>query len=250
MPNFFVKDNQIDGNIINIIGTDVNHIVNVLRLKINDEINVCNENNGMNYKSKIVEMNKEAVKCIIIEKFKSSSESNIHINIFQGLPKAEKMELIIQKCTELGVKEFTPVEMERCIVKLDGKSASKKQERWQKIAEVAAKQSRRDMIPKINNVTNIKNICNILKDYDIVLVPYENEKNISLKEMLKALPKEKLKIAIIIGPEGGFEQKEIEFLEQNNCKIVTLGNRILRTETVAMAMTSVILYELADFGGV
>lgn len=250
MPNFFVKDNQIDENTIKIIGTDVNHIVNVLRLKINDEINVCNENDGMNYKSEIVEMNKEAVKCNILEKFKSNSEPCIHINIFQGLPKAEKMELIIQKCTELGVKEITPVEMERCIVKLDGKSASKKQERWQKIAEVAAKQSRRDMIPKINNVTNIKNICNILKDYDIVIVPYENEKNITLKEILKVLPKENLKIAIIIGPEGGFEQKEIEFLEQNNCKIVTLGNRILRTETVAMAMTSVILYELADFGGV
>lgn len=250
MPNFFVKDNQIDENTINIIGTDVNHIVNVLRLTINDEINVCNENNGKKYKSKIVEINKEMVKCNIYEEIQSSSEPGIHINIFQGLPKAEKMELIIQKCTELGVKEITPVEMERCIVKLDGKSASKKQGRWKKIAEVAAKQSGRNIIPKINNVTNIKNICNILKDYDIVLVPYENEKNITLKEILKSLPKDNLKIAIVIGPEGGFEQKEIKILEQNNCKIVTLGNRILRTETVAMAIASVILYELADFGGV
>lgn len=250
MPKFFVKDNQINDNIINIVGTDVNHIVNVLRLKVDDEIQVCNEDKGVNYNTKIIETNKENVRCHIFEEIASKAEANVHINILQGLPKTEKMEHIIQKCTELGVKEITPVEMERCIVKLDNKSASKKQERWQKIAEVAAKQSRRDIIPKINNVTNIKNICNILEDYDIVLVPYENEKNVTLKEVLKELPKKDLKIAIVIGPEGGFEEKEIENLEKNNCKIITLGNRILRTETVAIAMTSVILYELADFGGV
>ena len=250
MSKFFVKDDQVNDNIINIIGTDVNHIANVLRLKIDDVIQVCNEDKGTNYNAKIIEMNKEKVKCSILEQIQSNAEANIYINILQGLPKAEKMELIIQKCTELGVKEITPVEMERCIVKLDSKSASKKQERWQKIAEVAAKQSGRDMIPQINNVMNIKNICNILEDYDIVLVPYENEKNTTLKEVLKELPKKDLKIAIIIGPEGGFEEKEIKALEQNDYKIVTLGNRILRTETVAMAMTSVILYELADFGGV
>ena len=250
MPKFFVKNNQIEGIIINIVGTDVNHIANVLRLKIDDKIHVCNEDNGINYKSKIIEINKENVKCEILEEIASKSEANVHINILQGLPKAEKMELIIQKCTELGVKEITPVEMERCVVKLDGKSAIKKQERWQKIAEVAAKQSGRDKIPNINNVTNIKNICNMIVDYDIVLVPYENEKNTTLKEVLACLPKKDLKIAIVIGPEGGFEEKEIKMLEQNNCKIVTLGNRILRTETVAIAMTSVILYDLSDFGGV
>lgn len=250
MPKFFVKNNQIEDKTINIIGTDVNHIVNVLRLKIDDKIQVCNEDNGINYESKIIEINKETIKCEILEKINSNAEANVHINIMQGLPKAEKMELIIQKCTELGVKEITPVEMERCIVKLDGKSANKKQERWQKIAEVAAKQSGRDKIPQINNVTNIKNICKMLEDYDIVLVPYENEKNTTLKEVLAKLPKEDLKIAIVIGPEGGFEEKEIKMLEQNGYKIVTLGNRILRTETVAIAMTSVILYELADFGGV
>lgn len=250
MPKFFVKSNQIEENIITILGTDVNHIVNVLRLKIDDEIQVCNEETGVNYNTKIVELNKEFVKCNIFEKIQSNAEVAVYINILQGLPKAEKMELIIQKCTELGVKEITPVEMERCIVKLDNKSASKKQERWQKIAEVAAKQSGRDIIPKINNVINIKNICNMLKDYDIVIVPYEKERNNTFKEILKNLPKKNLKIAIVIGPEGGFEEKEIKQLEENNCKIVTLGNRILRTETVAMAMTSVIIYELDDFGGV
>lgn len=250
MPKFFVKNNQINENVVSIIGTDVNHIANVLRLKVDDEIQVCNEDKGLNYNTKIIEINKEFVKCNILEIKESNSEANVHINILQGLPKAEKMELIIQKCTELGVKEITPVEMERCIVKLDSKSESKKKERWQKIAEVAAKQSGRDKIPQINNVINIKNVCNILTNYDIVLVPYENEKNVTLKEVLAKLPKKDLKIAIIIGPEGGFEEKEIQMLEQSNCKIVTLGNRILRTETVAIAMTSVILYELADFGGI
>lgn len=250
MPKFFIKSNQIDGNIVNIVGTDVNHIVNVLRLKVDDEIQVCNGDKGVNYNTKILEINKETVKCNILEAIESNSEAGVHINILQGLPKAEKMELIIQKCTELGVKEITPVEMERCIVKLDEKSANKKQERWQKIAEVAAKQSGRDKIPQINSVTKIKNICNMLENYDIVLVPYENEKNTTLKEVLKELPKKNLKIAIVIGPEGGFEEKEIKMLEQNNGKIVTLGNRILRTETVAIAMTGIIMYELADFGGV
>lgn len=250
MPKFFVKNNQINENTINIIGTDVNHITNVLRLKKDDEIKICNMDEGVNYNTKIIELSKENVKCSILEKIESNAEAGVHINILQGLPKAEKMELIIQKCTELGVKEITPVEMERCIVKLDSKTASKKQERWQKIAEVAAKQSGRDKIPTINNVINIKNICKMLINYDIVLVPYENEKTVTLKEVLSKLPRKDLKIAIVIGPEGGFEEKEIQMLEQNNCKIVTLGNRILRTETVAIAMTSVILYELADFGGV
>ena len=250
MPKFFVKNNQIKNNIINIIGTDVNHIANVLRLKAENEIQICNEDSGINYKVKIIDINKEDIKCKIIEEIESKTEANTHIHIFQGIPKFEKMELIIHKCTELGVKEITPVEMERCVVKLDGKTENKKLERWRKIAEVAAKQSGRDKIPNINNVIKIKNICNILKNYDIVLVPYEKEKITTLKEVLVKLPQKDLKIAIIIGPEGGFDEQEIKMLEQSNCKIVTLGNRILRTETVSIAMTSIILYELADFGGV
>ena len=157
------------------------------------------------------------------------------------------MELIIQKCTELGVKEITPVQMERSIVKLDEKSANKKIERWQKIAEAAAKQSKRDGIFKINNIINIKNICNMVENYDIVLVPYENEEKLSLKEVLKTFNNsQNLKIAIVIGPEGGFEEKEIEILKQNNGKIITLGKRILRTETVAIAMSSIIMYEFGN----
>lgn len=137
--------------------------------------------------------------------------------------------------------------MERCVVKLDSKVANKKIERWQKIAEAAAKQSKRNSICKINNIINIKNICNVVQNYDILLVPYENEEKNTLKETLKTIEnKENLNIAIVIGPEGGFEEKEIELLKQNNGKIITLGKRILRTETVAMAMASIIMYEFGE----
>ncbi|MGN1311099.1 MAG: RsmE family RNA methyltransferase [Clostridia bacterium] len=137
--------------------------------------------------------------------------------------------------------------MERCVVKLDSKVANKKIERWQKIAEAAAKQSKRNSICKINNIINIKNICNVVQNYDILLVPYENEEKNTLKETLKIIEnKENLNIAIVIGPEGGFEEKEIELLKQNNGKIITLGKRILRTETVAMAMASIIMYEFGE----
>ena len=249
MPKFFVKSNQIVENVIDITGTDVNHITNVLRLKVNDKIQICNEETEDNYITQIIETNKENIKCKILERLENKAEAGMDITIFQGLPKADKMELIIQKCTELGVKEITPVQMERSIVKLDSKSEAKKIERWQKIAEVASKQCGRDRICKINNVVNIENICNMCSKYDIVLVPYENEENKSLKQELKKLNSKNLKIAIVIGPEGGFEQKEIEQLKQNGGQIVTLGKRILRTETVAIAMSSIIMYELADFGG-
>ena len=242
---FFVKNNQIENDKITIIGTDVNHIANVLRLKINDQIKICNEETAQNYIAKITEINKEDVECKIIEKIASNTEATVHITIFQGLPKADKMELIIQKCTELGVKEITPVQMKRCVTKLDEKSSSKKIERWQKIAEVAAKQSQRDQILKVNNIINFDNIIEKMKEYDIVLIAYENEKDTNLKSVLKNIKKcKQIKIAIIIGPEGGIDESEIEKLKQY--KTITLGKRILRTETAPIVMASNILYELEE----
>ena len=181
----------------------------------------------------------------LVEKIDKTTESNIYINIFQGLPKADKMELIIQKCTELGVRTFVPVEMERCVVKLDNKTANKKIERWQKIAETAAKQSGRDNIPKVENLINLKKVCNFIEKYDILLLAYENEEDYTLKEALSSIKdKKELKIGIIIGPEGGITTKEVEMLEQAGAKVITLGKRILRTETVGIMMTSIISYEL------
>ena len=246
MPKFFVTDKCIKNNEIKIIGKDVNHIKNVLRKKIGDKITICNEDNLNDYLCEIVKLEEDAIKCNIIEKLETNSESNVKVTIFQGLPKADKMELIIQKSVELGVYDITPVEMKRCVVKLTDKDRRKKLERWQKISEVAAKQSGRNRIPKINDIISIKNICNLCQKYDIVIVAYENEKENKLKnelEKLKKNLKEDLKIAVLIGPEGGIDKEEIVLLKESGSKIVTLGDRILRTETVALNILSIIMYE-------
>lgn len=245
MQKFFVKDNQVKDNIINITETDVNHIVNVLRLKKEDEIQICNQDTSQNYIAKIIEYNKEQVVCEIIEKLETTVETNIDITLYQGLPKADKMELIIQKTTEIGVKKIVPVAMERSIVKLNEKDSIKKIERWQKIAEVAAKQSKRDIIPEIQNVIKISEIYDKINEYDLFVVAYENEKEIGLKNILKKNNEAK-SIGILIGPEGGIDEKEIEKLEQNGATIVTLGNRILRTETAPIVISSNIIYELEN----
>ena len=244
MSKFFVNENQIDGNIINIIDDDVNHIKNVLRLKIGEEINICSIDTSKNYLCRINNFDKKNVECIILEELEAVAESNIELDIYQGLPKSDKMELIIQKGTELGVHSFSPVIFKRSIVKLDEKDKIKKQTRWQKIAEVAAKQSGRDIVPKIHEVRTIKNICNLIDNYDIVLVAYENEEKNYLKDELKKINKKDLKIAVVIGPEGGIEESEIEELKSSGAKIVSLGKRILRTETVALVMAAIINYEL------
>ena len=215
MPKFFVSNEQINNNIIEIIGMDVNHITNVLRLGIDEKINICNKDTGENFIAKIIEEDKEKIVCQVLEKSKAK-ENRVSITIFQGLPKADKMELIIQKCTELGVEEITPVEMEYSVVKLDNKSASKKIERWQKISEAASKQCKRSSVCKINNVTNIKNICENNSFYDILIVPYENEKELSFKQVLNEIKeKNNLSIAIVIGPEGGFKNEEIDLLKRS-----------------------------------
>ena len=247
MPKFFVRDNQINDEEVIIIGEDVNHIANVLRVKIDSQIQVCNVDSAQNYMVKISSFEKDKIICQIVEKIESEAESDTDITIFQGIPKSDKMELIIQKSTELGVKSIVPVEMERCVSKISGKDERKKIERWQKISEVAAKQSGRDIIPEVTNVIKIKQLCECIDNYDLLLVPYEKADGYSFKdsiEKVKSLGKSDLKIGIVIGPEGGFEPSEIEQLQEAGAEIVTLGKRILRTETVALAMSSVIMYEL------
>ena len=248
MQKFFVNQEQIKNNYIEIIKTDVNHIINVLRLKKDDQIQICNIETSQNYIVQIEDYNKEKVICKIIEEKQINSESNVNLEIFQGILKAEKMELIIQKTTELGVNKIIPTAMERCIVKLNEKDSIKKIERWQKIAEVASKQSKRNKIPKIENIMKFTDIINIIKNYDIFIVAYEEEKNKKLKEVLNNIKQKKesenINIGILIGPEGGIDKKEIEELTKTNSEIITLGDRILRTETAPIAITSIIMYEL------
>jgi len=213
MPKFFVNKKQVENETINIIGGDVNHIKNVLRKKEKEKIEIC-----------------------IIVKQVSETEGKIQVTIFQGLPKSDKMELVIQKSVELGVYEIYPTEMKRCIVKLKEQEANKKIARWQKISEVAAKQSGRNIIPQIKEKVKL-------------IVAYEEEKENSLKSELKSIKskdKENIKIAILVGPEGGINLEEIEELSKAGAVIVTLGKRILRTETVALNVLSNIMYELEE----
>lgn len=247
MYKFFVEASQIENDVVKILGEDVNHIKNVLRLQPKEEIQIGNMQNQDNYKCEIQQISSKCIKCHILEKMVSTTESKIEIHLFQGLPKADKMESIIQKTTEVGIQEITPVVMARSIVKLEEKTVNKKVERWQKIAEVAAKQSKRDKIPKINLPTNLKKVYENLVQYDIVLIAYEKEENTTIKQVLKKVPhKQKLKIAIIIGPEGGIEQEEIETFMQYGAKVVSLGKRILRTETAPVVMSANIIYELEE----
>jgi len=247
MPKFFVKTNQIKENKIEIINEDLNHIKNVLRKKIEDRIDICDSDTHIDYSCKIKEITDNKILCDIVDKNEHNTDINLEIDIFQGLPKADKMELVIQKSVELGVNKIIPVELKRCIVKIDKKDELKKIQRWQKISEVASKQCGRSNIPKIENITNIQNICNIIDNYDKILIAYEEEKDNTLRNEileLKKLEKKNLKIGVLIGPEGGLAQEEVELLIQNGAKVITLGKRILRTETVALNVLSILMYEL------
>lgn len=248
MPKFFVNQDQIKENNIIIEGQDVIHIKKVLRAKINDELQICNKDNGDNFICDIENITTEEIICKIKQKIKDSVESNIKVTIFQGLPKADKMEYIIQKSVELGVYDITPVEMKRCVVKLNEKDKIKKVLRWQKISEVASKQCGRDIIPEVNEIINIKELENLVSKYDVILVAYEDEKLNTLKQQIMDIKnnilKEEIKIGIVIGPEGGLEKNDVEHLKESGAKVITLGKRILRTETVALNVLSIIMYEL------
>ena len=245
MPKFFVKSNQIEKDYIYIIGNDFKHISNVLRLKPKDSIHIGNMDTGENYLCEIINFEQARITTKIIEKLEEENEMPVEIHIFQGLPKSDKMELIIQKNVELGVSKIIPIQMERCVVKLNQKDEIKKNERWNKIAEAAAKQCERDIIPKVEMSIKTDEINKIKDEYDLIIVAYENEKNETLKNVLIELKEKKrtTKIGVLIGPEGGISEREISMLNAPNIKKVTIGKRILRTETASLAISSMIMYE-------
>lgn len=250
MPKFFVTEEQVNDEKIKIIGQDVKHIKNVLRKKVGNELMICNTSTKKDYLSEIISIEENCIECKIKEQIENKVESNIKVSILQGLPKADKMELIIQKSVELGVYEITPIEMKRCVVKLNEKDKIKKIDRWQKISEVAAKQCGRNIIPNINQIINLKNVCNLFDKYDIVFVAYEDENKNTLKNELEKIKQKynnrEIKIGVIIGPEGGIDSEEIKMLQENGAITITLGKRILRTETVALNVLSIIMYELEN----
>lgn len=243
ISTFYVKNNQVNSKTISIIGDDVKHIRNVLRHKIDDELEICDES-GFRYLTKIKEFSENEILLEIVEQTDKNTEMPVKIDLYQGLPKSDKMDLIVQKTTELGVSSIIPVITERVIVKLEKGNENKKIERWNKIATEAAKQSGRQLIPTVENVVNLEKIVEKLSKYDIVIVPFECEKDSTLKNILKNVKNKIENIAVVIGPEGGFSEKDIATLEKSsNVVKVSLGKRILRTETAGLATIAMLLYE-------
>lgn len=243
MPKFFAERGNIsDGRII-IDNEDVGHITRVLRLGEGDLIDIC-DGMGYDYTAEIEAVEKSRIICTIREKRRSDTEPNIEVTLFQGIPKASKMEYIIQKTTELGIVKIVPCVMARCVSKVDGKE-EKKLSRWQKIAEAAAKQSGRGIVPKICEAVDFKTAVDMMKKSDICFAPYECETHGSLKTVLTQKSGIKT-ISFMVGPEGGYDISEADYLKENGVPTVTLGRRILRTETAGEAVLAMVMYECGD----
>lgn len=244
MYQFFVETHQIHDKVIRIEGSDVNHIKNVLRMKVGEELSVSNGVDGKEYRCGIVSMDEEYITCELRFVKEDGVELPSQVYLFQGLPKADKMELIIQKAVELGVHAVVPVAAKRCVVKLDDKKAKSKITRWQGIAEAAAKQSKRRIVPEVMDVMSFRDAIAYIKDFEVKLIPYELAEDMTkTKEIINNLQPGQ-RIAIFIGPEGGFEETEVQLAMGNGVEPITLGKRILRTETAGFTVLSWIMYQL------
>ncbi|WP_025641488.1 16S rRNA (uracil(1498)-N(3))-methyltransferase [Schnuerera ultunensis] len=245
MNRFFVDKDQIVGDRIEILGKDVKHIKDVLRLKNKDKIEIISENKI--YICEIAEIRSDAIVVLILNSFKGKNEPPVDIILYQAIAKGDRMDFIIQKCTEIGAKEIYPIITNRTIVKIkDKRKEQKKVERWRTIAEEAAKQSKRDAIPLVNNVISYNEMIDLLKGEENIIIPYEMERIYTLREGIKDTKDGK--VHIIIGPEGGFEEEEVDMIKKIGGKPVSLGPRILRTETAGLVVISITLYELGDLG--
>jgi 16S rRNA (uracil1498-N3)-methyltransferase len=248
MHKFFVQKQNISNNTAVIEGDDVKHIYKVLRLSAGEKVSI-NNCEGKEYLGQIYEVNKSKVIVSLIEELPVNNESPVNIYLYQGLPKSSKMDLIVQKATELGVKSITPVITERVVVKSE-LNEFRKVDRWNRIALEACKQCKRTLIPKINIPMEFEELLSELETIDLIVVPYENENGFGIKNLVNEVKNEVKNIAIIIGPEGGFEDTEIQRLKASGAYIVTLGPRILRTETAGFVCASLLMYELGDMGGI
>ncbi len=298
MHRFFVEDNAIEGEVVKVTGSDFNHISHSLRMQVGDQF-IVNNGDGLDYIVEIEEIREKLIIAIIIKSEKNRNEPSIKVILAQAIPKKNNMDLIVQKCTEIGIAKIIPLSTKRTIVKLAGKKLQKRRDRWQKIAEEAAKQSRRGIIPPIDDLINLKDLKSVFIDYDMILIPWEDEDKLGLKELWRNmfnkqeedydnnneknyidkedkqykenkednkqnLYKDKqisnqfqnddnslrLKnVLVIIGPEGGFTTDEVEFIQKNGGHAITLGPRILRTETAGFVALTALLYQADDLGG-
>ena len=242
MYQFFVEEEQVHSDSISITGGDVNHIKNVLRMKNGEKIRVSSKS-GQAYFCHISSILDDEVIAAIDSADETGTELDNHIVLYQGLPKGDKMELIIQKAVELGVSEIVPVAMKNCVVKLDDKKAKSKVTRWQAIAESAAKQSKRSLIPEVKMPMSYKEAVAYAKKLDVKLVPYENEHGMAGTKAAMEQIKKGESIAVFIGPEGGFAPEEIEMV-RDEMQLISLGRRILRTETAGIAALAILGYQL------
>lgn len=247
MHKFFVAKENLTTSEALIDGEDVKHIYKVLRLQVYDNL-LINDCEGTEYLGEIKSISKENVIVNILKKLETVNESPVSIHLFQGMPKGDKIDLIVQKAVELGVMSITPVITKRVIVKNE-LGDFKKLTRLKRIALEACKQSKRGIIPEINEPLPFEKAMDLFKNMDLVLVPYEEEKGQGLKSVLRNSKEEIHSVAIVIGPEGGFEESEISRLMDIGSKIVTLGPRILRTETAGFVCISLVMYEIGDMGG-
>ena len=246
MYRFFVKKEQLNMSPLVISGRDYNHIRNVLRMKSGEEILLCGEDDDKEYLCVIkgFQDDDEYVELEIVDVFGNNRELPAEIILFQGLPKGDKMETIIQKAVELGVSKVVPVSMKRCVVKLDDKKAEKKLVRYNNISLSAAKQSKRGRIPEVTGVMSLKEACDYAKELDYILLPYELAEGMELskKRVMDALCHKT--IGIFIGPEGGFDTDEVSMIEECGGLKISLGHRILRTETAGMTVLSILMFML------
>lgn len=245
MYRFFIKSEQLNEENITLAGEDYNHIRNVLRMKKGEEVLLC-DGGDKEYICSIVgyDTEEEHVVLTITDILGNARELPAKITLFQGYPKGDKMEMIIQKAVELGVYEVVPVMMKRSVVKLDDKKAQKKVDRYNAIALSAAKQSKRGMIPEVRSVMNIKQACDYAKDMDWILLPYENAEGMEYAKQMIRESCNKRHIGVFIGPEGGFDEFEVEQIEAVGGKTISLGHRILRTETAGMAVLTLLMFQL------
>lgn len=243
MHHFFVDKKYIDNEFITIKGSDVNHIKNVLRMKQGEELLISN-GVDKDYYCRIDKISDDEIKAKIYDTDSMGSELDTEFYLFQCLPKGDKMELIIQKAVELGVKEIIPVASKRAIVKLDDKKADTKVKRWNLISESAAKQSRRIIIPQVKKPMTFGEAIEYTKTMDISIIPYENYKDMTETRHVIDKIQPGMKVGIFIGPEGGFDESEIEMSMEAGVERVSLGRRILRTETAGMTILSILMFKM------
>ncbi len=243
MPKFFFVSQAVNGTTVTLDGKDFLHMSKSLRLAPGEAVTLCDEN-GVDYRCAVREINKTGAVLDIVERTVCPNEPSTRVTLFQGLPKGDKMELIIQKCVELGVYEIVPVITERTIARPDGDKIEKRIARYNKIAEEAAKQSLRGIIPRVGALTDLKGAAAHYETLDCAFVAFENEHTLGLKTLLKQPPYSSAQsLGVFIGPEGGFALSEIEFLTARGIRPVSLGKRILRTETAGIVALIAALYE-------